>query len=130
MQEEHLQEIEIAIRNNECSQMIEKLKNDLALLETKKKHIEEKLRVLKEQTGLAIQAIKTVGNITDAPSAQAIYALNTATTSMSERNAAVSLLDKTLTGERERLYRDNADIKNQMQSVSEDLIRLGKEIDN
>lgn len=130
MQGGRLREIEIAIRNNECSQMIEKLKNDLALLEEKKKPIEEKIRVLKKQIGLAVTAVKTVPNAPDALTAKIIYDLDSVTVPISERIAAAGLLDKTLNEERDRLYREDADIRNQMQSVSEDLSHLGKEIED
>ena len=128
LQEDRLREIEIAIRNNECSQMIEKLKNDLALLEEKKKPIEEKLRVLKQQIGLAVTAVKTVPNASDALTAKVISDLDSVTVPTSERIATAGLLDKTLNEERDRLYREDADIKNQVQSVSKDLSRLGEEI--
>lgn len=130
LQKERLQEIEIAIRNNECSQMIENLKNDLALLETKKMHIEEKLRILKQQIRLAVTAVKTAPNVPDALTAKVISNLDSATVSISERNAVACLIHKTLNEERDRLYREDADIKNQVQHVSGDLSRLGKEIED
>ncbi len=125
-----LKEIEYASRQNEYTQLLEKLKNDLALLENNEKHAEEKLAILKKQIALSIQAVDTFAKQSMDFSAKDIYDLANISLAMESRNKTIIMLEKAVSSERERAYAESASNNQKVVNNKETLLRLNLEIEN
>lgn len=129
IEEERLNEINVAIRTNECSQLITKLENDLNVYEEKKKPIETALNQLNIQIGYLMDATKHITDLPKDITASGIRSLSEPDRPQAEKDEMIIKVRTIVETAQDNFYTENAQLRQKKNMLQEKIGKLRSEIE-
>ena len=128
-EQESLQAIRIDISNNECSKLIEKLKQDLQLLEKDQSTAAAHIQVLQAQLENVIRALKYIPNIPESINSLVVRNLGKTITPQESRDELFVILNSLFKKSNEELNGAKAERNQALNVLRENLSEIKERID-